>query len=97
MSVERIDSQKHPVMQTLRELQTEKGRLEHESFIVEGTMLVHRALEYGIKVRSVVFTDKYSSQPEANVIFCDAATQRVAVNEVSEGLMTKVVPGRPTP
>lgn len=93
MNIERIDSQKHPVIQILRELQTEKGREHHQSFHVEGTMVVSRALDYGTKVRFVVCTDKFES---SEIL---PATERLGVDvyQVTEGLMGKVIPCKPPP
>ena len=94
---ERIESQKHPVIQTLRELQTEKGRERHGAFQVEGAMVVHRALEYGTNVRFVVCTDRFLLTPDGESILAAAVQTGAFVYRVSEGLMAKIVPGKPPP
>jgi TrmH family RNA methyltransferase len=97
MSIERINSQKHSIIQTLRDVQTEKSRQQLGLFPVEGIMVVRRALDYGTDVRSVVCTDKFVASPESASILSAADRLGVGVYQVSEGLMSKVVPAKPTP
>ncbi len=96
MVIERVDSLKHPIVQTLRDLQNEKGRGEHRAFYVEGTMITSRALDYG-SVQFVVCSDRFSSSPESTGIVSSAARDQVRVYQITEGLMAKVVPAKPAP
>lgn len=95
--IRQIDSQKHPVIETLRDIQTEKGRNTLSSFHVEGTMLVRRALDYGGHVSSVIFTNKFAATEESEDIISEAENQGIGVYAISEGLMAKVVPAKPAP
>ncbi|MEN6521513.1 MAG: RNA methyltransferase [Armatimonadota bacterium] len=97
MDIERIDSQKHQVIQMLRDLQTERSRAETGAFHVEGAMLVSRALEYGPGVRCIVFTDKFLSSAECQSIQIASEQSGVNIYSVTEGLMTKIVPAKPAP
>lgn len=93
---ERIESQKHPVIQTLRDVQEEKGRERLGLFHVEGEMIVRRALNYGGRVAFVMLTNKFADGPGAELAAnAHAAGTRVYV--VTEGLMAKAVPGKPPP
>lgn len=97
MNIERIDSQKHHVIQTLRDLQNEKSRAGIGAFHVEGTMLVSRALDYGPGVRYLICTDRFLSSPESRNIQTAAEQAEINIYSVTEGLMTKIVPGKPAP
>ncbi|MDO8682375.1 MAG: RNA methyltransferase [Armatimonadota bacterium] len=95
--IERIDSQKHPIIQILRDIQTEKGRDEHGAFHVEGSMVVRRALEYGGRALFILVTDKFASSTESKDIIEAAKAAGVDVFEVTEGLLTKILPAKPSP
>lgn len=97
MSIEQITSQKHPILQTLRELQTENGRETQGLFHVEGPMVVRRALDYGGRVPFVILVDRFASSPEAADILEAARYARAACYSVTEGLMAKIVPAKPAP
>lgn len=94
--MERIDGQKHPVIQKLRELQTEKGRIEHNAFHVEGSMVVSRALDYGC-VEFIICTDRFPSTPGYEEILAAAQESGAGIFAASEGLIAKIVPCKPTP
>lgn len=95
MDIERIDSQKHQVIQMLRDLQTEKVRTETGAFHIEGTMLVSRALDYGPGIRCIIFTDKFLASTESESIQAAAEQAGISAYSVTEGLMSKIVPAKP--
>jgi len=95
--IEQIHSQKHPAAQTLREIQMEKGREGLGLFHVEGEMVVRRALDYGAGVRFVVLADRFRSTPDAAELLAAAERSGVGAFQVSEGLMGKIVAGKPPP
>jgi len=97
MNIERIDSQKHQIIKTLRDVQTEKSRAEIGAFHVEGAMVTSRALDYGSGTRFVVCTDRFISSPESERVLQAAEKRGVGVYSVTEGLMSKIVPGKPAP
>jgi RNA methyltransferase, TrmH family len=97
LPIVRVESQKHPVLQTLRELQTEKGRQDKKLFHVEGPMVVRRALDYGGIVPFVVLVDRFAASTDAADILEAARYAGAAVYEVTEGLMSKIVPAKPAP
>lgn len=92
-----IDGQKHPIMQTLKDIQTEKGREETGAFHVENPMLVGRALNYAHGVRFVVCTDRFLSSEDAPKVAEAAKTAGVELYRVTEGLMAKIIPSKPAP
>jgi TrmH family RNA methyltransferase len=85
------------VLQTLREIQTPKGREEKGLFHVEGPMVVRRALDYGGIVPFVVLVDRFAASPESADILEAARYAGSAVYTVTEGLMAKIVPAKPAP
>ena len=93
----RIDGQKHPIIELLRDLQTEKGRAEFGQFYVEGPMIVLRAIEYGARIEAIICTDKFALAEASESILSPARESGVKVYAVTEGLMGKVVPAKPPP
>jgi TrmH family RNA methyltransferase len=93
----KIDSQKHPVIELVRDLQTEKGREELGQFYVEGSMIVHRALEYGVRIDSIICTDKFAVSHTSGGILDAARVSGIPTYAITEGLMGKVIPAKPAP
>ncbi len=93
----KIDSQKHPIIELLRDLQTEKGREEFGQFYVEGPMIVLRALEYGVRIDSIICTDKYAASLNSGPLLDVARAAGVPAYAVTEGLMGKIIPAKPSP
>ncbi|MBI2844194.1 MAG: RNA methyltransferase [Armatimonadetes bacterium] len=93
----RIDSQKHPIIRTLREIQSEGGREQRGAFSVEGPRLVRRALDYGVRVLFLVYSDRFASAPEAREISQAARAAGAEEYLISEGLMTKAISAKPAP
>lgn len=92
-----MDSQKHPIIELLRDLQTEKGREASGQFFVEGLMIVRRALDYGVAVHGIICTEKFALTPGVEEISAAAQASGIAIYGVTEGLMGKVVPAKPAP
>jgi|YelNatPaOPRAMG01_1025707.scaffolds.fasta_scaffold98940_2 TrmH family RNA methyltransferase len=90
--VENIGSQKHWVIELMRDIQTHKGRMTRGAFHVEGAMVVRRALQAG-RTRFILCTDRFANSSE----FTDFGGLDVDCYVVSEGLMSKAVPAKPVP
>ncbi|MHB9037767.1 MAG: TrmH family RNA methyltransferase [Armatimonadota bacterium] len=93
----KISGQKDPVIKLLRELVGEDGRRRNGLFFAEGEELVRRAFDYGGRVESVVFTEKYSATPEAQALLERSAQALVRVYQTTEGLLAKILEAKPTP
>lgn len=96
-NIKPIDGQKHPLIQILRDIQTEKGRDEHGAFHVENPMLVSRALDYAGGVRFIICTDRFLASDEAAKVIDAAKGANVELYRVTEGLMAKIIPAKPAP
>jgi len=93
----RVTGQKDPTIKLLRELVSEDGRKHNKLFFAEGEELVRRAFDYGGRVESVLFTDKYTQTPEAQALLERAIAARVEVYQSTEGLLAKILDAKPTP
>lgn len=62
--MEQITSLKNPKVLAWKSLKEKKGRLEHHSFLVEGTKMVGEALASGLKVKAVLLREDYAVVPE---------------------------------
>jgi TrmH family RNA methyltransferase len=95
--MEKIDSQKHPVIALLREITTEDGRRRAGRFFAEGEELSRRAFDYGGSVEALVLTDRFAGTEEAADVLERAASAGAAVYCASEGLIAKTLGAKPTP
>ncbi len=93
----RVTGQKDPIIKLLRELVNEDGRRRNKLFFAEGEELVRRAFDYGGKVESVLFTDKYTQTPEAQNLLDRAVAAGADVYQSTEGLLAKILDAKPTP
>ncbi|MCE5323423.1 RNA methyltransferase [bacterium] len=92
-----ISGQKDPLIKLLRELVGEDGRRRNSLFFAEGEELVKRAFDYGGRVESVIFTDKYSAAQESQALIERAASAGVDAYQCTEGLLAKILDAKPTP
>ncbi|MEN6581838.1 MAG: RNA methyltransferase [Armatimonadota bacterium] len=95
--MQKITGQKDPIIKLLKELTAEDGRRRNSRFFAEGEELVRRAFDYGGKVDSVIFTDKFAASPAAQVLLERAAGAGVDVFISTEGLLAKMLEAKPTP
>ncbi|MEN6356622.1 MAG: RNA methyltransferase [Armatimonadota bacterium] len=93
----KISGQKDPIIKLLRELVGEDGRRRHALFFAEGEELVRRAFDYGGRVESVIFADKYSATPDSQALIERAAAAGVDSYQCTEGLLAKILDAKPTP
>ena len=95
--MEKIDSQKHPVIALLREIATEDGRRRTGRFFAEGEELSRRAFDYGGSVEAVVLSDRFAGSEQAAAILERAASAGATAYCASEGLIGKTLGAKPTP
>lgn len=95
--LQKISGQKDPVIKLLGELTGEDGRRRNNRFFAEGEELVRRAFDYGGKVNSVIFTERFAASSTAEELLCRAASAGVNAYWATEGLLAKVLEAKPTP
>jgi TrmH family RNA methyltransferase len=87
----RVDSQKHPVVDMARRLQTEKGRDELDLYAAHGPLLLARALAAKAPIAYVLYTPKLSYDTQAQELLQGIREARIPNYLITEGLMRKCV------
>jgi len=90
-----IESKKDPVIQECKEYNSLKGRIDNNRFIVEGSLLVKRALKDGQLVEKVIYSG--SNTPEIDEIISLCRQRSVPVYNTSPGIMSVATDTKPVP
>lgn len=93
----RVTGQKDPNILLLRELTTEEGRRTRGLFFAEGEELANRAFAFGVRVHSLILSDKFVDSEAARVLLGKAESAGVPAFTASEGLIGKILESKPTP
>lgn len=80
-----------------RKLATLKGKIDNSAFIVEGELLVDRAVKDGQPVNSVLYTNSYVSTNDGKALLKQIIQQNVSCYMVNDGVMGSVTTTRPVP
>ena len=81
----------------LRKLTSLKGKIEHSQYIVEGTLLVERAITDGFPIESLLYTPDYVATADGKAFLGRAAEENLSVYQVSAGVMGSITTTRPVP
>jgi TrmH family RNA methyltransferase len=93
----RIENSRDPLLARYRDLSTTAGRREHGQMILEGPLLVERALKDRLPLDSLLFTLDLLKRPDAKTLLEAAMEQGVRGYQLSEGLLGKLTTTRPVP
>ncbi len=92
-----IKGQKDEIMLLLRSLRTESGRLKGGRFIVEGTEMIRRAVQYGAGCESLIVSTAFRASEECDHLVELAAGCGAGMYVCSSGLIGKMLEAKPTP
>jgi len=95
--MQKISGQKDPIIKLLREIQTEEGRKRNRLFFAEEREITRRAFDYGGKVESIIFAERFAASPDARQLLERAASANVEAYCATEGLLAKILEAKPTP
>lgn len=84
----RLESQKDPVVELARSLQTEKGRADSGCYAAHGSLLADRTLAACAPIAAMLFVDRFAAGDGAELARL-AAAERVPWFVITEGLMRK--------
>ncbi len=93
----RISGQKDEIAKTLRDLQSNEGRLRHNTYVCEGAELVRRAFDYAGGVISVVLAERFAATDDGHSLMTSATERGVRTYFSTEGLLGKLFDAKPTP
>lgn len=91
-----IDSKKHMIVKELKELNSLNGRVKNNKFVVEGSLLVKRALTDGHLVDKVICCGDLE-QSDIKEIFYLCRKRGIPYYTMPAGIMTSVTDTKPLP
>ncbi|MGQ9455225.1 MAG: TrmH family RNA methyltransferase [Armatimonadota bacterium] len=93
----KLTGQKDPNILLLRELTTEEGRRARGLFFAEGEELAIRAFDFGVRVHSLILSERFVGSEGARILLGKAESVGVPAFTASEGLIGKILGSKPTP
>ncbi len=92
-----ISKRKDAIAAHYRNLATIKGKFDNSAFIVEGELLVERAVKDGQPVKSVLYTSSLVSTLEGKDLLSEIIQQNISCYMVNDGVMGSITTTRPVP
>ena len=92
-----ISKRKDAVAAEMRQLTTLKGKLEYSQFVVEGDLMVERALTDGLPIERILYTAALFETSEGQSLLKRAAADNISCYHVNDGMMGSVTTTRPVP
>lgn len=92
-----VSKRKDAIAAHIRKLTSMKGKLEHSEFIIEGQLIVERAVEDGFPIETLLYTPGFVVAPEGQTLLKRAAAENLSIYQVSDGVMGSITTTRPVP
>ncbi len=92
-----VSKRKDEIATYMRKLATLKGKLEHSQFVVEGDLMVERAVDDGLPIDGVLYTTALLATSEGKNLLKRAFADNLSCYHVSDGVMGSISTTRPIP
>lgn len=92
-----VSKRKDVIVSHLRKLASLKGKFEHSQFLIEGHLIVERAVADGLPIETLLYTTGFLATPEGKALITQATTENLSAYQVSDGVMGSVTTTRPIP
>ena len=92
-----ISKRKDAIAADMRQLATLKGKLASSQFVVEGDLMVERAVRDGLPIEKILYTTALFETPEGKSLLKGASADNIACYQVNDGVMGSVTTTRPVP
>lgn len=92
-----ISKRKDAVAADMRKLATLKGKLEYSQFVVEGDLMVERAVRDGLPIEKILYTTALLEASEARSLLKRASADNISCYQVNDGVMGSITTTRPVP
>lgn len=92
-----VSKRKDAIAAYIRKLASLKGKLEHSQFIVEGDLMVARAVRDGLPIEAVLYTAPLLATSDGKSLLKRAFADNISCYQVSDGVMGSVTTTRPVP
>ena len=92
-----VSKRKDAIAAHIRKLATLKGKLAHSQFVVEGDLMIERAVRDGLPIAALFYTTTLLATPEGKALLKQALTDNISCYQVSDGVMGSITTTRPVP
>lgn len=92
-----VSKRKDAIAAYMRQLSTLKGKLEHSQFIVEGDLMVERAVKDGLPIEGILYTTTLLATSDGKDLLKRAFADNISCYQVSDGVMGSITTTRPMP
>ena len=92
-----ISKRKDTIVSHIRKLASMKGKLEHSQFIIEGHLIVERAVADGLPIETLLYTAGFATAPEGKALLTRAVSENLSSYLVNDGVLGSITTTRPVP
>ena len=92
-----VSKRKDAIAASLRQLATLKGKLEYSQFVIEGDLMVARAIRDGLPIERILYTTAHFETSDRKEFLEQAVAGNLSCYQVSDGVMGSVTTTRPVP
>ena len=92
-----VSKRKDAIAVHMRKLATLKGKLAYSQFVVEGDLMIERAVSDGLPIEALFYTTALLATPDGQHLLKRAFTDNISCYQVSDGVMGSVTTSRPVP
>lgn len=92
-----VSKRKDETAAHIRKLASLKGKFEHSQFVIEGEMMVERAVTDGLPIETILYTAKFVSTPDGKKFIKRVFDENLSCYSVNDGVMGSVTTTRPVP
>ena len=92
-----VSKRKDAIAAHTRKLATLKGKLEHSQFIVDGDLMVERAIKDGLPIAEILYTPALLTTSDRKSLLKQASMDNISCYQISDGVMGSVTTTRPVP
>lgn len=92
-----VSKRKDAIASHVRKLASLKGKFEHSQFVVEGPLMVERAVADGLPVEAMLYTATFVATSDGQCLLKQASAENLSCYQVSDGVMGSVTTTRPVP
>ena len=92
-----VSKRKDAIAADMRKLASLKEKLEHSHFVVEGYLMVERAVRDGLPIERILYTPALLETSDGKSLLKQASADNLSCYQVSDGVMGSVTTTRPVP
>jgi TrmH family RNA methyltransferase len=92
-----VSKRKDAIAADMRKLANLKGKLEYSQFVVEGDLMVERAIRDGLPIERILYTAALLETSDGKNLLKQASADHLSCYQVSDGVMGSVTTTRPVP